>query len=167
MVVGLIHIYYTILKGDFITKDALKFFQAYIREMIDVGGTNLPKAISAKSGAKLGKIYKERSLVSEIDDALKQVYLALKAKPIVKKLNDSQYEVIVKYSKGFCPIGGSNHSSRAQIFQEIICIPYTKGFLNELFPQYKFEADIINCIPLNGRKTCHYKLKVSNRQNSV
>jgi len=167
LVVGLIHIYYTILKGDFITKDALKFFQAYIREMIDVGGSNLPKAISAKSGAKLGKIYKERSLVSQIEDALKQVYIALRAKPIVKKLNDNLYEVIVKYSKGFCSIGGSNHSSRVQIFQDVICIPYTKGFLNELFPQYKFEADIINCIPLNGHKTCHYKLKVSNRQNSL
>jgi len=135
--------------------------------MIDIGGKNLPKAISSKTGAKLGKVYKEKSLVSGIENALKQLYIALKAKPIVKKLNDNQYEVIIKYSNGFCPIGGSNHSSRAHIFQENICIPYTKGFLNELFPQYKFEAEIISCIPLNGRKTCHYKLKVSNRRNSV
>ena len=135
--------------------------------MIDIGGKNLPKAISAKSGAKLGKIYKEKSLVSEIETALKQIYIALKAKPIVKKLDDNQYEVIVKYSKGFCSIGGSNNSSRSHIFQENICIPYTKGFLNELFPQYKFEAEIINCIPIDGHKTCHYNLKVSNRQNSV
>ena len=146
---GLIHIYYTILKGDFITKDALKFFQAYIREMIDVGGSNLPKAISTKSGAKLGKIYKEKGFISKIENALKQIYIALKAKPIVKKLNDNQYEVIVKYPKDFCSIGGSNHSSRTKIFRESICIPYTKGFLNEIFPQYKFEADIINCIPIN------------------
>jgi hypothetical protein len=135
--------------------------------MIDIGGNNLPKAISAKFGAKLGKIYKEKSLVSNIESALKQIYTAMNAKPIVKKLNDNQYEVIVKYSKGFCSIGGSNNSSRGHIFQENICIPYTKGFLNELFSQYKFEADIINCIPLNGGKTCHYMLKVSNRQNSV
>ncbi|MHA1986518.1 MAG: hypothetical protein ACW98D_07765 [Promethearchaeota archaeon] len=153
--------------GDYIAKDALKFFQAYIREMIDVGGSNLPKAISSKSGAKLGKVYKEKRLASKIEDALKQIYIALKAKPIVKKLNDNQYEVIVKYSKGFCSIGGSDHSSQSHIFQESICIPYTKGFLNELFPQYKFEADIINCIPLNGHKTCHYMLKVSDRQNST
>ncbi|MFX0024391.1 MAG: hypothetical protein ACFE9S_18880 [Candidatus Hermodarchaeota archaeon] len=33
-------------------KDALKFFQAYIKEMIDVGGNNLPKAISSKSEIK-------------------------------------------------------------------------------------------------------------------
>ena len=33
-------------------KDVLKFFQAYIKEMIDVGGNNLPKAISVKSGSK-------------------------------------------------------------------------------------------------------------------
>ena len=135
--------------------------------MIDIGGDNLPKAISTKSGAKLGKIYKGKSLVSDIESALKQIYIALKAKPIVKKLNDNHYEVIVKYSKGFCSIGGSNNSSRSHVYQENICIPYTKGFLNELFPQYKFEEDIINCIPLNGQKTCQYKLKVSNRRNSI
>jgi hypothetical protein len=134
--------------------------------MIDVGGTNLPKAISSKSGAKLGKLYKGKSLVSDIENALKQIYIALKAKPIVKKLNDNLYEVIVKYNKNFCSIGGSYNSARAPIFQENICIPYTRGFLTELFPHYNFEAEILNCIPLNGKKTCHYMLKVSHRRNT-
>jgi len=144
-------------------KDALKFFQAYIREMIDVGGSNLPKAISTKSGAKLGKMLKERGF-KDIESALKQIYIALKAKPTIIKLNENTYEVIVRYSKKFCPIGGGSNSSRAPIFQENICIPYTRGFLNELFPNLNFESEILNCIPLNNQKVCHYILKVDKKK---
>ena len=52
--------------------------------MIDIGGNNLPKAISTKSGSKLGKLYKERGLALDLGLALKQLYSALKAKPSVK-----------------------------------------------------------------------------------
>ncbi|MHA2008434.1 MAG: hypothetical protein ACXABO_13890 [Promethearchaeota archaeon] len=131
--------------------------------MIDVGGDNLPKAIASKSGAKLGKLYKFKGVTLNLENSLRQIYTVLGAKPVVRKLNDETYEIIVKYSKRFCPIGGSNHSSKGSIFQETICIPYTRGFLTELFPQYNFESEIQNCIPLNGQKTCHYILKVSNR----
>ncbi len=134
--------------------------------MIDVGGSNLPKAISSKSGAKLGKLYKNRGLPLKIEAVLSQIYTALNAKPIIKKLNDNTYDVTIKYPKKFCPIGGSNNSSRAGLFQENICIPYTRGFLNELFPEYKFESDILNCIPLDNRKTCHYILKIENRTHA-
>jgi len=133
--------------------------------MIDIGGNNLPKAISTKSGSKLGKLYKERGLSSDIGIALKQMYSVLKAKPVIKQLNENTYEVILKYAKKFCPIGGSHNPSRASIFQENICIPYTRGFLNEIFPQFTFEADIIKCIPLNSQRTCHYILKIKNKQH--
>ena len=43
-------------------RDALKFFQSYIKEMIDVGGANLPKSISASLGAKLGKILQKKGV---------------------------------------------------------------------------------------------------------
>ncbi|MHA2391676.1 MAG: hypothetical protein ACXAEX_06880 [Promethearchaeota archaeon] len=149
-------------------KDALKFFQAYVKEMIDVGGSNLPKAISSKSGAKLGKLYKSKGLPLNIEDALNQIYSVLNAKPAVKKLeNGNNYEVSIKYPKKFCPIGGSNNSSRAVLFQENICIPYTKGFLNELFPHYKFKSEILKCIPLDNHRECHYILKLENRSNIV
>ncbi|GAH80770.1 unnamed protein product, partial [marine sediment metagenome] len=42
--------------------NTLKLFQAYIKEMIEVGGENLPKILSATLGAKLGKAYKERGI---------------------------------------------------------------------------------------------------------
>jgi len=133
--------------------------------MIDIGGNNLPKAISTKSGSKLGKLYKERGLVLDIDIALRQIYSVLKAKPLIKKLNDDTYEVIIKYSKKFCSIGGSYNPSRAPIFQENICIPYTRGFLNELFPQFTFESEILNCILFDNQHTCHYLLKIQNKKN--
>lgn len=154
-----------VIRGDFIAKDALKFFQAYIKEMIDIGGNNLPKAISTKSGSKLGKLYKERGLALDLGTALKQIYSALKAKPLIKKLNDNTYEVIIKYSKKFCPIGGAHNPSRAPIFQENICIPYTRGFLNEVFPQFTFKSEILSCILLNNQRTCHYILKIENKKN--
>ncbi|MFX1574744.1 MAG: hypothetical protein ACFFB0_18570 [Promethearchaeota archaeon] len=146
-------------------KDALKFFQAYVREMIDVGGNNLPKAISTKSGAKLGKLYKKREMPLDLTSALKQIYIVLKAKPIITKLNENTYEVVIRYSKKFCPIGGSHNPSRASMFQENICIPYTRGFLNELFPEYNFESDILNCIPQTNQRTCHYILKITNKNH--
>ncbi|MFX0007827.1 MAG: hypothetical protein ACFFA7_06350 [Promethearchaeota archaeon] len=133
--------------------------------MIDIGGSNLPKAISAKSGAKLGKLYKKRGLTQEVSMALRQIYTVINAKPVIKQLNENTYEVIVKYPNRFCPIGGSYNPARAPIFQENICIPYTKGFLNEIFPQYTFKEDILNCIPLNNHRTCHYILKLNEKSN--
>ena len=141
-------------------KDALKFFQAYIKEMIDLGGDNLPRAIATKSGAKLGKLYKKRGLALDFKTALKQAYIALKAKPIITKLNEQTYDVILKYSKKFCPIGGSYNPSRASIFQNNICRPYTLGFLNEIIPQFKIKIDFKNCIVASNQKTCHYILRM-------
>ncbi|MHA1916220.1 MAG: hypothetical protein ACW986_17100 [Promethearchaeota archaeon] len=134
--------------------------------MIDVGGKNLPKAIASKSGAKLGKLYKGKGFPLNIEAALTQIYSVLNAKPSIKQLDEISYEVTTRYPKKFCPIGGSNNSSRALLFQENICIPYTKGFLNEIFPNNKFEEKIINCIPLNNHKTCHYILKVEKRNST-
>ena len=132
--------------------------------MIDIGGENLPKAISSKLGAKLGKMYRDQGFTLEIGTALKQIYTALNGRPVIKQLNENRYEVIVKFSKKFCPIGGSSSPSRAPIFQNNICIPYTRGFLNELFPQFIFGEDILNCIPLNNQKICHYILKIKNKK---
>ncbi len=142
----------------------MKFFQAYIKEMIDIGGNNLPKAISTKSGAKLGKLYKKGGLPLDLETALKQIYSALKGKPVIKQLNENRYEVLVKFAKKFCPIGGSYNPTRASIFQENICIPYMRGFLNEIFPQFIFGEDILKCIPIDNQRTCQYILKVDKKK---
>ncbi|MFX1314586.1 MAG: hypothetical protein ACFE9T_01890 [Promethearchaeota archaeon] len=146
-------------------KDALKFFQAYIKEMIDVGGPNLPKAIASKSGAKLGKLYKERGWAINIESALKQAYIALKAKPKITKINDNSYDIILKYSRKFCPIGGSYNPSNVSLFQDNICNPFTKGFLNEMFPKMNFNSEIKSCILSSNHRVCHYILHVEGKLN--
>ena len=146
-------------------KDSLKFFQAYIKEMIDIGGNNLPKAISVKSGAKLGKLYKERGLASDFETALRKAYIAFKAKSKITKIDDKTYDVILKYSKKFCPIGGSYNPSRVSLFQNNICRPYTLGFLNEISPHFKFKIDFKNCMVASKQKTCHFILKIEMKKN--
>lgn len=61
------------------SKKALKFFQAYINEMIDIGGENLPKTISTKLGFKLGKIYKEQD-ISNLESGLLRSFKVLNGK---------------------------------------------------------------------------------------
>ena len=64
-------------------REALKFFHAYIKEMIDVGGANLPKSISASLGAKLGKMLKNRGVIG-LENSLKRIYKVLNAKTTIK-----------------------------------------------------------------------------------
>ena len=89
-------------------KDALKFFHAYINEMIEVGGENLPRAVSTKLGTKLGNILKERGF-TELEPTLKQIYKVLGAKTTINKLDENTYDVKLKYSSKFCPIGGQKN----------------------------------------------------------
>jgi hypothetical protein len=147
-------------------KDALKFFHAYINEMIEVGGENLPRAVSTKLGAKLGELYKKRGFDSNIEAVLKRSYKVLGATPTINKINDSTYEVSIKHSKKFCPIGGKSNPSQASIIQDNICYPYTRSFLMKLFPQYEFKANINKCILANNSKYCNYTLKISVKDNN-
>lgn len=80
------------------SKDALKFFQAYINEMISVGGENLPKVISTKSGEKLAKLYKDRGMKIDVESALKQIHVALGARTKIKKIDENTYDIQLKVS---------------------------------------------------------------------
>ncbi len=135
--------------------------------MIEIGGENLPKTISTKLGIKLAKIYKNRGLADNIESAIKQTYLALNAKPKIKKLDESTLKIIVSYPriirKNFCLIGGKYDPSRAQLFQNNICIPYTIGFLSEIAPDLEFEPTIKQCIVANDVRSCHYNLKIKEK----
>jgi hypothetical protein len=132
--------------------------------MIDVGGENLPKAVSTKLGAKLSNIYKKMGY-TEIEPALRQIYRVLEAKPTIKDMGSDTYEVSVKHAKKFCPIGGKENPELAKLIQESICIPYTKSFLTNLFPDYQFQADIKQCILKDNNRHCKYILKIVNAKN--
>lgn len=142
------------------SKDSLKFFQSYIREMADIGGEMLPRTVSTKLGAKLGKLYNERFQLSGLESNIKQLYFALSAKPQVTRIDDSTIEVLVKHKSKFCPIGGNYKPERAEFVNKSICIPYTIGFLNEISNDLKFEIEIKKCITSNRTKFCHYVLKI-------
>ena len=148
-------------------KDALKFFQAYIKEMIDVGGENLPKSISASLGAKLGKLLKKRG-ISGIENTLKRIYNVLNAKTQIKSIDDNTLEITLHYRSHFCPLGGKYHPDRAELIQNIICIPYTMAILNTSHPQYKYKAKIMECIIDSNHKNCKYRLvkELKNKNNA-
>ena len=148
-------------------RSALKFFQAYINEMIDIGGDNLPKSISTSLGAKLGKLYTERESAPDMEASLTKIYTVLNGKTTITKLDENTYEVLVEYIDKFCPIGGSYNPTRAPIFQSNVCIPYTTGFLNEILPEFKISSEIKNCILSNNQKTCHYILKLEKKKNVI
>ncbi len=140
-------------------KDALKFFHAYINEMIDLGGKDLPKSVSTALGAKLANIYKRKG-ITDLETALYQIYKALGAKVSIKKIDEDTYDVILKHSKRFCPIGGKKNPNLAKTIQESICIPYTRSFLASLLPNYMLESEIKECIlEENSNRHCRYVLK--------
>ncbi len=144
-------------------KDALKFFQAYINEMIDVGGPNLPKSISVSLGAKLGKLLRERG-VSGVENSLRKIHKVLKAKTKIVANDNSALDIYLRYSKRFCPIGGKINPERARVIQDTICIPYISSILNSLHPDLKFFPVIKECILNSNEKTCHYELRMEDKK---
>ncbi len=144
-------------------KDVLKFFQAYINEMIDLGGPNLPKSISVSLGAKLGKLLRERGVMG-VENSLRKIYNVLKAKIKIVVNDDNTLDISLRYSKRFCPIGGKINPERANIIQNTICVPYTSSILNSLYPELKFFLEIKECVLNSNNKTCHYKLRMEKKK---
>ncbi len=138
------------------TKEALKFFQAYIDEMIKIGGKNLPKSISTSLGVKMGKLFKSKG-IKDYASGLTQIYTVLKGTPKITNLSDNSFEVEVVYDENFCPIGGAYNSEKAPIFQACICSPYTNGFLKALHPTFTFKGQIEECILNTNNNKCKYK----------
>ena len=139
------------------TRDALKFFQAYISELVEIGGENLPKSISSGLGAKLATVYKEKGIFN-IQSALRRSYEVLNASPEIKEVNKNEFEIKINYNESFCPIGGEPNSSKGDLIRKSICIPYTIGFLNETNSKYFYEIDVKNCIVSSGGNVCSYAL---------
>ncbi|MFX0058460.1 MAG: hypothetical protein ACFE85_06790 [Candidatus Hodarchaeota archaeon] len=146
------------------SKDALKFFQAYLKEMIEIGGPNFPKSISTELGAKLAKIYKERGIY-DLENGLRLSYQAINANPKIERLNQKTFQIVMKYPKRFCPIGGKfrDDIEHAEMIQNSICFPYTYGFLNELDSNFKYKGTIKECILKNNRDICHYLLELEEK----
>ena len=145
------------------TKAAVKFLQTYVKEMIDVGGENLPKAISVQLGANLGKMYQKKDILS-FEKGLKKMYKVLKGKPRILKIDDNTFDITIKYKGNFCPIGGSWNSKIAKLFQDSVCIPYTQGFLTSYNASKTYKTEIKKCILFNGNSFCKWMLHLEKKQ---
>ncbi len=145
------------IKGITEIKTPSKFFHAYIDEMISFGGENLPRSISTLLGGNLAKVYKSRG-ITNLEAALMKMYKVLGAEPKIEKVNEHEYNVRVKHSSEFCPIGGESNPSRGSKFIEIICIPYTIAFLKKFDPKYDYQIELKKCILRHGGRICEYNL---------
>ena len=138
------------------SNEALKFFHNFIKEMIQIGGANLPKTVSSRLGTKLAQVYKEKGIVS-ITDALKESYEAIKGWTSVDREDDS-IQVSIKFLKKTCPLGGKYDPDKAGLIQDSICVPYMEAFLKEIDPENEYEEEIEQCIVADNKRTCRYIL---------
>jgi len=138
-------------------KAAMKFLQAYVKNMVEIGGQNLPKAISADLGAKLSQMYQKRD-IADFEKGLKKMYKALNGKPKILKIDDKTYDITIKYQRNSCPIGGHHNPQFAKQFQDSVCSPYTIGFLNSYDASKKYKGVIEKCIISSGNCYCKYIL---------
>ena len=143
--------------------DAIKFLQAYIKEMISVGGENLPKTISTTLGAKLGKLYKSKG-IKGVEDGLKQCYKVLGSKANIVKISDKKYKVSIKYSRKFCPVGGGYAPNIVRLVQDSICGPYTISLLNQLDNKFKYRIESHECILKDKTNYCSYTLYLEEKE---
>lgn len=127
--------------------------------MINLGGENLPRSISTRLGSKLAKIYKEREIES-LEQALRDLYEILGAEVKIKKVSEKKFNIRIKHPYQFCPIGGSYNPSKREKFLEIVCIPYTIGFLKEFKPVNGYHLELKNCILRDGGQLCEYDLNL-------
>ena len=144
------------------TKAAVKFLQAYIKEMMDLGGQNLPKAISSELGAKLGQMYQKKDILN-FEKGLKKMYKVLNGKPKILKIDDKTYDITINYKRNFCPIGGHHNPQFAKQFQDSVCTPYTIGFLNSYDASKKYKGEIEKCIISSGNCYCKYILHMEEK----
>ena len=144
-------------------RDALKFFHAYVNNMIEIGGENLPKSISTSLGSKIGKLLKDRGTTG-VENSLKMINDVFKAKTTIKPLDDGIFEVLLSYKSNFCPLGGEFNPNRSETIQNAICVPYITAILNTLHSDLKFTAKVIDCIMNSNEKICKYKLTTEEKK---
>ncbi len=140
-----------------VTTDIIKFFQAFIRQMIKVGGGNLPKTISASLGAELGKSYLKKN-VRDWQKALTGMIEGMGGKlEIIEKEN--KWLLLSRYPSEFCPIGGSHDTARFDDTVSSICVPYLLGYLQALRMKVTQNSILNKCIVRDGSCDCEIQVE--------
>ncbi len=139
--------------------DILKFFQAFVRQMVVVGGVNFPKTISTSLGASLGKRYTLEG-VTDWKDALPRMIEAMGGTlDVVERGGEVVFET--RYDGGLCPIGGPPSPARFESVTEGVCKPYLAGFLRSLKGTLGALPAVQRCIVRDGGATCELRVKLS------
>ncbi len=140
-----------------VSTDIIKFFQAFIRQMVKVGGGNLPKTISSSLGGELGKSYLKKN-VRDWKKAITGMIEGMGGKlEIVEK--EGSWLLISQYPSEFCPIGGKQDSVRFASTTDSVCIPYISGYLLALRLKLKRNPILNKCIVKDGGKTCEFQVE--------
>ena len=141
------------------TTDIIKFFQAFVRQMVKIGGKNLPKTISSSLGSELGKSYLKKNVL-DWKKALTGMITAMGGKlEIVEK--EGSWLLISHYPTEFCPIGGKPDSVRFADTTDSICIPYLTGYLQGLRQKLTQNPLLTKCIVRDGGKTCEFQIELA------
>ncbi|MHA1369336.1 MAG: hypothetical protein ACTSWN_15260 [Promethearchaeota archaeon] len=138
--------------------DINKFFQAFISQMIAIGGVNLPKSISSRLGWNLGDLYRKKGK-DDVIKALKSMFVGMGGEPTLVDSDDERFTMDVEYPTTFCPIGGAN-PKRYNLFSESICKPYTSGFVSAYYPDMRIKVEIERCILKDDKNKCRLRVHI-------
>ncbi len=138
--------------------DIVKFFQAFIRQMAAVGGTNLPKTISASLGANLGRRYAQQG-IPDWKEALPRMIEAMGGNLDVVECG-GEVSLKIRYLGGFCPIGGNLTPTHFESVTESVCKPYITGFLRALQVKLGHPPAIQRCIVRDGGTACELRVNL-------
>ncbi len=140
-----------------VTNDIVKFFQAFIRQAIKIGGNNLPKTISTSLGAELGKSYLKKNVL-DWKKAITGMIEGMGGKlEIIEKEN--VWLLRSQYPAEFCPIGGKTDSVRFADTTESVCIPYLAGYLTVLQLKLVHSPILNKCIVKDGGNICEFQVE--------
>ncbi len=138
--------------------DILKFFQAFVRQMAEVGGVNLPKTISASLGANLGRRYALQGIPAWKDALPRMVEAMGGVLDVVEQ--GGEISLKIRYDCGYCPIGGIQSPAHFDSVTEGVCRPYLAGFLRSLKDNPGNLPAIQRCIVRDGGGTCEFRVKL-------
>jgi hypothetical protein len=145
------------IPSDEMQNDTVKFFQAFISQMIMIGGNNLPKTIAIKLGGNLGGLYRNKG-VNDWKVALKGMLVAMGGDVKSIERDGEDFFWLTEFQENSCPIGGKMNKARHAMFKVSVCEPYIKGFLNAFESSWKCDVESTGCILKDGGKSCAMKM---------
>ncbi|HMF30277.1 MAG TPA: hypothetical protein VKK79_02595 [Candidatus Lokiarchaeia archaeon] len=133
--------------------DIIKFFQSYIRQMVKIGGINLPKTISSAMGHDLAIRYLDHG-VADWKEGLTGMISGMGGSIEINE-EEGHWTAKILYPTEFCPIGGQPGEQRSEVTAEAICKPYVSGFINAFGPKVAGTIKVNECMVRDCGNCCN------------